>query len=746
LEQFFQATYVALDPEMKEKDMLKSFKDTKIELKYGRDDPISEDVQMVARVTGKISEKALELQAFFNWQRSLVPTVVAWAVLLLLAIGHSFVPWRFIFYWLFRVALVVGWAAATIVVPVLRIFPTATIKLKRFFTSRGFLSHIKPKYTSAEGIMAHAEMGKAEKELLLNVGVVQQVRGDRELVERGQWSDLFFYPVTAVLRTGHTTHVKTFLRPVNVLIARFSALNPGFYATPYVMRHLQSVTTMQGGKVVVFEVPSVRLEFQQNPNLAFHFYRWLACSLTKKNDRTLTVKQTLTEAAVEADAMEASLAGAGLDPDEVAPPKQDILLLRDVEKRKQQVMTLREKFGVPADEAVLHIAGDVFRRRMGKKYYGNVFVTTEHLAFLPSTMTQQEERWIADADEVQTAFVDKNGALEILFAGSEVRHLYHDDKNVLNEIVSNLNHMKTAAQSKRELLVKHATVTPENSPPVMKRQNIRAGVSKALQKSASRGSLMRGLSLRVSSNKRVAVSDAATAVPLSSLPSFAEANVLTQSAKTSGSASVPLASASDHSEDGEGEHSEEAAAAQADLTEQAIASAAVDKTQGLVAAGTPPEWKHVRITDMLDAPLVRKLLDKRMKREYAAGSQILRQDVSREVAISVLWKGSAKAVRIMPGKPELFIGYINEGSLFGEMAYLLEANSGASVVAVSDCTVYSLPGAWLDGFFDMDRLFGAQFFEFVCLVLLERAVLAEALVDHERKNAMPRNDDESEGL
>jgi CRP-like cAMP-binding protein len=110
-------------------------------------------------------------------------------------------------------------------------------------------------------------------------------------------------------------------------------------------------------------------------------------------------------------------------------------------------------------------------------------------------------------------------------------------------------------------------------------------------------------------------------------------------------------------------------------------------------------------------------------------------------------------VRIAPGKPELFIGYINEGSLFGEMAYLLEANSGASVVAVSDCTVYSLPGPWLDGLFDMDRLFGAQFFEFVCLVLLERSVLSEALlgadktkVPQKSSDAPAAADDESEGL
>ncbi len=605
-------------------------------------------------------------------------------------------------------------------------------------------------------------MSRMEKDLLLNVGVTQLVRGERELVERGQWSDLFFYPVTAVLRTGHTTHVKTFMRPANVLISRFASLNPGFDSTRYVMRHLHSVTTMQGGKVVVFDVPSVRLEFQQNPNLAFHFYRWLACSLTKKNDRTLVVKQSMTEAAAEADAIDASIAGAGLDPDEVAPPKQDILQLRAVEKRKQQVLTLREKFGVSADEVVLHIAGDVFRRRLGKKYYGNVFVTMRHLAFLPSTISQQNERWIAEADEVETAFVDKNGALEILFAGSEVRHLYHEDKNVLNEIVSHLNHMKTAAESKRSSLLKHAVASPENSPPVMKRQNIRAAVAKTLQKSASRGSLARGLSLRGSVIRRTTVPDAVVLPLSSSPPPAAEAGAFSQSSKTATAAAVAAAASPEDAETrggrrseepgvaeegAEGGEEEEETAGQADLTEQAIASAAGESKQGLVAAGTPLEWKHVRITDLLDAPLVRKLLDKRMKREFAAGSQILKQDVSREVAIHVLWKGSAKAVRFTPGKPDLFIGYVNEGSLFGEMAYLLEANSSASVVAVSDCTVYSLPGPWLDGLFDMDRLFGAQFFEFVCLIMFERSVLSEALLDVDKTSSpLLTNDDESEGL
>ena len=573
--------------------------------------------------------------------------------------------------------------------------------------------------------------------------------------------------MTAVLRTGHTTHVKTFVRPANVLLARFSSLNPGFDATRYVMRNLLSVSTMQGGKVVVFDVPAVRLEFQQNPNLAFHFYRWLACSLTKKNDRTMAVKQSLTEAAAEADALEDSIASAGLDPDETAPPKHDILQRRAAEKRKQQLATLREKFGVSAEEAVLHIAGDVFRRRLGKKYYGNVFVTMRHLAFLPSAISQQDERWIAEADELETAFVDKNGALAVLFAGSEVRHLYHEDKNVLMEIVSHLNHMKvnvpqlslfqsvsnfffvflfqTAAESKRASLLKHAATTPENSPPVMKRQNIRASV---MQKSASRGSLSR-LSLRISSTRRMAVSEA-VAVPLAAPPpsSGGEASPLGESSSKIGAAPAPEAAPERKQSADEEAAEENEAAGQADLTEQAIASAAGESKRGLVAAGTPVEWKHVRITDLLEAPLVRRLLDKRMKREFAAGSQMLQQDVSREVAIHVLWKGSAKAVRIVPGKPELFIGFINEGSIFGEVAYLLEANSGASVVAVSDCTVYSLPGPWLDGLFDMDRLFGAQFFEFVCLILLERAVLSEALLlDGERSSPPPAaNEEESEGL
>merc|ERR1711991_906216 len=129
-----------------------------------------------------------------------------------------------------------------------------------------------------------------------------------------------------------------------------------------------------------------------------------------------------------------------------------------------------------------------------------------------------------------------------------------------------------------------------------------------------------------------------------------------------------------------------------------------------------------------------------MKKSYAAGSTILQQDVSREVAIQVLWSGSAKAVRQTQGKPDVFLGYINEGSVFGETAYLLEANAGASVVAITDCVVYNLSGPWLDGLFDMDRKLGAQFFEMICIILLERSVLAEELFNQ------PKSSEEDEEL
>ncbi len=73
---------------------------------------------------------------------------------------------------------------------------------------------------------------------------------------------------------------------------------------------------------------------------------------------------------------------------------------------------------------------------------------------------------------------------------------------------------------------------------------------------------------------------------------------------------------------------------------------------------------------------------------------------------------------------------------------------------MTDCVVYNLPGPWLDGLFEMDTLLGAQFFEFVCLVLLERSVLPEQMnrsgqdeeMEYEDEDAQGIKQDESEGL
>ena len=721
---FFGNSYIAIDPTLKEKDMLKGFKETKIELKYGRDDPISEDVLKVAKITGKISDKALDLQAFFNWQKKFVPTMIAWVVLLVMGFGHSLIPWRLTFYWIFRVALIAGWFAATILVPVLRVFPTATIKIKRFFTARGFLSHIKPKYTSPDGSEQYNALDKKDQDKMMSVGVTDTVRADRVLVERGEWSDLFFFPVTAVLRTGHTTHVKTFLRPVNLLIGRFETLNPGFDTRSYQMRHLHSVVTMQGGKLIVFDVNAVRVEFQSNPNLAFHFYRWLAFQLTKRNDRSAALKNVMalseiSHALPDDGSFPSDDQGAG-------PGKSDILAIRAVEKRKQQLASLQEKFGVSPDEGVLHIASDIYRRRMGRKYYGNVFVTLEHFAFLPGTIAQLNERWIADADQVETAFVDKNGALEILFKGNEVRHLYHDDRNVLNEIVSHINHMKTASMHGGAY---SGTDSPleqsQSSPGPFKRHNIRASVQKAFEKSSSRGSIAgstRTTSMRTSVSRRISLPPVLKAAA-SLIPSSSSS---TSIAAVAPSTPERSAVAIDEDEDASNNPADDEILA---FTEQA-------RSSQMMPDGVSPGWKCIRVTDLLEPVMLKKILDKRMKKTYAAGSTILEQDVSREVAIQVLWSGSAKAVRKnASGKPDLFLGYINEGSVFGETAYLLEANAGAAVLAITDCVVYNLSGPWLDGLFDMDRQLGAQFFEMICMILLERSVLTEELMFKEKRES-----------
>jgi CRP-like cAMP-binding protein len=347
---------------------------------------------------------------------------------------------------------------------------------------------------------------------------------------------------------------------------------------------------------------------------------------------------------------------------------------------------------------------------MGKKFYGNVFVTVAHFAFLPGTISQQNERWIALAEEVETAFVDKNGALEILFVGNEIRHLYHEDRSVLMEIVSSINHMKTVSQPKSDS-------KPAVNSPAFKRHNIRSSVQKAIQKSQSKGSLTRRSSRRTSLPPSPATISAerSSSGPGGNGPSaVGEIESIPSAPKANGS----VVAIDDDDADANTDF----------MSEAELASFASGPSQPIARpAGVSEDWSYIRLTDLLDGPSLRKILDNRMKKSYAAGSTILKQDVSREVAIQVLWKGSAKAVRTSPGKPDLFLGYINEGSVFGETAYLLEANAGSAVVALTDCVVYNLSGPWLDGLFDMDRKLGAQFFEMICMVLLERSVLSEEL-------------------
>jgi hypothetical protein len=344
--------------------------------------------------------------------------------------------------------------------------------------------------------------------------------------------------------------------------------------------------------MIVLDVNAVQVEFQSNPNMAFHFFRWLAAMLTRKSDRALTIKEALEETE------------SVFDPDlnTVAPPKSDILQARAAEKRKHQLMALREKFGVPADEPVLHVAGDLFRRHRGKKFYGNAFVTMHHFAFLPSTITQQAERWIAESSELETAFVDKSGALEIVFAGGEVRHLYHEDRNVLNEVVSHINQMKTLAEGKKQgQQFRNAAASPENSPPPVKRQNIR---EKVLQKSMSRGSL----SASMRGSRRLSVP--------STLPSSGSSMSLLS---MSGSVPLPSPSSSSSSSGLRGT----SMAIDEDQDQQAsavtaVASAVPDAASPhpMLPEGAPPDWTHVRIVNVLSPAGVKKIITDSMKKKF----------------------------------------------------------------------------------------------------------------------------------
>jgi hypothetical protein len=62
----------------------------------------------------------------------------------------------------------------------------------------------------------------------------------------------------------------------------------------------------------------------------------------------------------------------------------------------------------------------------------------------------------------------------------------------------------------------------------------------------------------------------------------------------------------------------------------------------MVPEGAPEDWQHVRITNVFDQAQLKKIINDGMKKSYLAGSVILPQDKAREVAVQVLWKGTAK--------------------------------------------------------------------------------------------------------
>ncbi len=447
---------------------------------------------------------------------------------------------------------------------------------------------------------------------------------------------------------------------------------------------------------------------------------------------------------------------------------------REAQKRRQLLLAFREKFGVPADEVVLHMASDVYRKKLTRKSYGSVFVSVAHLAFLPGTASQQNERWIARADEVETAFVDKAGALEVRFVGSETRTLHHEDKAVLMELVSHINQMKSAHGEASPPASRRAGTRNSDGAesPSLKRHNIRDSLVKSLSRT-SRSTLSPQTMRRTLRQVVSAGVDSITAIPgrasddgsSDSLPMAVSKGLRTPPPGLKASApSTPDASVIEVDMDeedsaggtstakgdalGEGDSDMDAIK---DLLARGRASPRVNPLQA-----DAPDWLPVRITDLLTGPMLSRILDKRARKSYAAGSEIIAQDQVREVAIQVLYSGKAKSVRKgakgAADSKDLFLGYISEGSVFGEVrpanvcararlcvfvlcgrltphatwkgAYLLEQNAGATVVAETDCVVYNCSGPVLDGLFEADRAMGAAFFEFVCLVILERTVVS----------------------
>ncbi len=78
----------------------------------------------------------------------------------------------------------------------------------------------------------------------------------------------------------------------------------------------------------------------------------------------------------------------------------------------------------------------------------------------------------------------------------------------------------------------------------------------------------------------------------------------------------------------------------------------------------------------------------------AAGSTLIKEGDDTHIAY-FLYAGKAGVYKEQDGKPRL-LGQLNEGQLFGEMAYLLSEKRTASVVAETAITVLALPPATLE--------------------------------------------------
>ncbi|MEQ1591691.1 MAG: YhjD/YihY/BrkB family envelope integrity protein [Thiobacillaceae bacterium] len=88
-----------------------------------------------------------------------------------------------------------------------------------------------------------------------------------------------------------------------------------------------------------------------------------------------------------------------------------------------------------------------------------------------------------------------------------------------------------------------------------------------------------------------------------------------------------------------------------------------------------------------------RLLDK-YGQTYPAGSTLIREGDDSRIAY-FLYAGNAGVYKNTNGSQQL-LGKLNEGQLFGEMAYLLSEKRTASVIAETDITVLALPPAIME--------------------------------------------------